>query len=47
MRKLSQQPKRIGGWFYRKLPWYGKILIPLVALLGAMRVVAWIAELFI
>jgi|GEM_PF-5966204 len=36
MRKLKNQPKRVGGWLFRKIPWYGKILVPFVLVAGAL-----------
>lgn len=43
MAKLKQQPKRVGSWLYRKLPWYGKILVPIFVLVGAFYLVEWLA----
>lgn len=32
MPKLRQQARRAGGFFWRKLPWHGKLILPLAAL---------------
>ena len=45
--KLKAQPKKVGGWFYRKLPWYGKILVPVVVLVAILYAVEWVAGLFV
>lgn len=45
--KLKAQPKKVGGWFYRKLPWYGKLLVPVVVLVAILYAVEWVAGLFI
>lgn len=44
--KLKQQPKKIGGWFWRKLPWYGKLMVPLVVLTAGLYFLDWIVGLF-
>ncbi|WP_235561626.1 hypothetical protein [Microbacterium sp. Leaf436] len=41
------QPKKVGGWFYRKLPWYGKILVPVAVLVAILYAVEWVAGLFV
>ncbi|MGO2187339.1 MAG: hypothetical protein ACTH4Y_03765 [Microbacterium gubbeenense] len=46
-KKLKGHSKRVGGWFYRKLPWYGKILVPIVGIVLALYVIEWIASFFI
>jgi hypothetical protein len=45
--KLKAQPKKVGGWFYRKLPWYGKVLVPVVVLVAILYAVEWVAGLFV
>lgn len=47
MSKLSRQPKKIGGWLFRKLPWYGKVLVPILMIVAALYLIEDIAGWFI
>lgn len=45
--KLEAQPRRVARWLYGRLPWYGKILVPLVAIASGLRLLDWMVNLFI
>jgi len=40
--KLSKSPKRAGGWPYRKLPWYGKLIFPIAVLAIILHFLSWL-----
>jgi hypothetical protein len=46
MMKMKQQPKKAAGWFYRRLPWYGKILVPFAVLAMGLYLLDWAVGLF-
>jgi hypothetical protein len=46
MGKVKQHSKRAFGWFWRRLPWYGKLLAPLVVLVMGMYLVEAVVSLF-
>lgn len=41
-KKITQQPKRVGGWLYRRLPWYGKLMVPIVVIAMGVYLVGWL-----
>ena len=47
MPKLKQQPKKLARSIYGRLPWYGKILIPVVVLALGVYAFEWVASLFL
>lgn len=47
MVRLKQQPKRIARSLYGRLPWYGKILVPVVVLALGVYALDWVAGLFL
>ncbi len=42
---LAKRPKLARG-LYRRLPWYGKLLVPLMAIASGLRLLVWAASLF-
>ncbi|WP_158507144.1 hypothetical protein [Subtercola sp. Z020] len=44
---LTKHPKRLAGGLYRRLPWYGKLLVPLVGIASALRLFDWMVSLFV
>ncbi len=47
MAKHRQQPKKLARSLYGRLPWYGKILIPVVVLALGVYALDWAASLFL
>lgn len=45
--KLGKHLKRLAGGFYRRLSWYGKILVPLVTIASGLRLLDWLVSLFV
>jgi hypothetical protein len=43
---LSRGPKRAGGWLYRKLPWYGKLILPIAGLAMVLHFLSWLGGAF-
>ncbi|CEI49770.1 hypothetical protein [Propionibacterium freudenreichii] len=47
MPKLKQQPKKLARSLYGRLPWYGKILVPVVVLALGVYALDFVAGLFL
>ncbi|ROS77938.1 hypothetical protein EDF24_0707 [Curtobacterium sp. PhB130] len=46
MPKLGKHPKRLAGGLYRRLPWYGKLLVPIVVLTLGLYLLEELVSLF-
>jgi len=44
---LTRYPKKLAGRLYARLPWYGKLLVPLVTIASGLRLVDWVVSLFV
>jgi hypothetical protein len=44
---LAKHPKKLAGRLYARLPWYGKLLVPLVTIASGLRLVEWVVGLFV
>lgn len=42
-----RRAKKMGGWLFRKLPWYGKLLVPVVVLTGFIYLAALLVDIFV
>jgi len=42
---LTKCPK-LARRLYSRLPWYGKLLVPLMAIASGLRLLVWAASLF-
>ena len=46
MGKVKQHSKRALGWFWRKLPWYGKLIAPFVVVALVLYLAEAVVSLF-
>ena len=49
MRKpgFAKSSRKLAGRLYARLPWYGKLLVPLVTIASGLRLVDWVVSLFV
>lgn len=41
-----RRAKKIGGYLFRRLPWHGKLLVPVVVLAGFIYLAALLVDIF-